>query len=215
MLAAAWKGLGYFAGATAVTLGFLAVPLQVAGERKKLDKTVAQILAAHRDIRALETEFETRGSLAQLERWNGDTLRLTAPTPAQFVRDEAQLASMSLSGSPAVQTASLVVPSAPDIVTNTAVQPAVVVQPTATVPAVTKVAVPTPAKTTPAIKQAAAKPAPTPVAKAPPAVLRVAAVQPAPRARLQNIAMLDRKLLSDRTLSDLVSGSRVEASRLR
>ena len=79
MLGYAWKSLGWFLAGVAVALGFLLVPLQVAAERKKLDRTVSQIAAAHRDIRALETEFDTRANLAQLEQWNGDTLRLTAP----------------------------------------------------------------------------------------------------------------------------------------
>src|SRR5258706_8114649 len=117
MLGYAWKSLGWFLAGIAVALGFLLVPLQVAAERKKLDRTVSQIAAAHRDIRALETEFDTRANLAQLEQWNGDTLRLTAPAAAQYVRDEAALAQIDLR-QPApegatVQTASYVVPSRP------------------------------------------------------------------------------------------------------
>src|SRR3954453_21479277 len=98
MLGYAWKSLGWFLASVAVALGFLLVPLQVAAERKKLDKTTAQIAAAHRDIRALETEFDTRANLAQLEQWNGDTLRLTAPVSGQYVTDEAALASIDLRG---------------------------------------------------------------------------------------------------------------------
>ncbi|MEJ8629019.1 hypothetical protein P0F65_02305 [Sphingomonas sp. I4] len=100
----------------AVVLGFYLVSLQVAAERKKLDDVNARIATAQRDIRALETEFDTRANLVQLEKWNGDTLALTAPIAGQFVGDEAQLASLDVTHGPAagtVQTAALLVPSQP------------------------------------------------------------------------------------------------------
>ena len=83
------KGLGWFGGCVAIVLGFYLVSLQVAAERKKLDGVNDRIEAAQRDIRALETEFETRANLAQLEKWNGDTLALASPVAGQFVVDEA------------------------------------------------------------------------------------------------------------------------------
>ena len=89
------KGLGWFGGVVIVSLSFYLVSLQVAAERKRLAQVDAKISAAERDIRALETEFDVRANLAQLERWNGDTLALVAPTAQQFVRDEAQLAAIS------------------------------------------------------------------------------------------------------------------------
>src|ERR1700759_1467060 len=95
MLAYAWKSLGWFLAGVAVALGFLLVPLQVAAERKKLDKTGADITAAHHEIRALETEFDTRANVAQLEKW-GDTLHLNAPTTAQFVSNTNELASIDV-----------------------------------------------------------------------------------------------------------------------
>lgn len=184
MLGYAWKSLGWFLAFVAVALGFLLVPLQVAAERKKLDRTVSQIADAHRDIRALETEFETRANLAQLEKWNGDTLRLTAPAAAQFVPDAGALASMDLQGG-STQMASLVVPSLPD----GAVKPAV-----------------------PAISTAAVVPAR--VADAEPSVAGAVA-QVRDRAiasgKAQAVALLDRKLMSDSTIGDLLSGTRAEA----
>ena len=74
------KGIGWFGGCVAVVLGFYLVSLQVAAERKKLEGMDRKIEAAERDIRALETEFDTRANLAQLEKWNGETLALAAPT---------------------------------------------------------------------------------------------------------------------------------------
>ena len=185
MLAYAWKSLGWFTAIVAVALGFLLVPLQVAAERKTLDKTTAQIAAAHRDIRALETEFDTRANLAQLEQWNGDTLRLTAPVAGQYLTDEAALASLDLRhaepGAPDVQMASLVVPSQPNgLATVQAVTPAIRIMP-ATMPE-------------PTLAGAVAE-------------VRTAAVE---HIKAQAVASLDRKLLSDSTIGDLMSSARAE-----
>ena len=198
MLAYAWKSLGWFLAGVAVALGFLLVPLQVAAERKKLDKTVALIGQAHRDIRALETEFDTRANLAQLEKWNGDTLRLTAPAATQFVSDEGALASLDLNqGHDAtVQAVALVVPSLPD---GSTMRPAVT-------PAVaTRIVEPATASTA-AAKPAAATPTTT--------VAQVRQRAPQSGAKVQTVALLDRKLLSDSTVGDLFSGARAESGRM-
>jgi len=186
MLGYAWKSLGWFLASVAVALGFLLVPLQVAAERKKLDRTVSEIAAAHRDIRALETEFDTRANLAQLEKWNGDTLRLTAPAATQFVPDAATLASMGLrQGDGSTEMASLVVPSLPD----SAVKPAI-----------------------PAVSTATASPVRVADAEA---SVAGAVAQVRDRAiasgKAQAVALLDRKLMSDSTIGDLLTGTRAEA----
>jgi hypothetical protein len=194
MLAYAWKSLGWFLAGVAVALGFLLVPLQVAAERKKLDRTVTDIAQAQRDIRALETEFDTRANLAQLERWNGDTLRLIAPAAAQFVRDEAALASYDVNGQGAtIQTAALVVPALPD---GGTMRPAI-----------------TPAVATNVIETRPAK-AETNAPAAAPVVAQVRE-RPVERRKPQAVALLDRKLLSDSTVGDLFSGARAEAGRMR
>ncbi|MDF0489120.1 hypothetical protein PX554_13335 [Sphingomonas sp. H39-1-10] len=195
MLGLAWKTLGWFLAGVAVALGFLLVPLQVAAERKKLDRTVADIAQARRDIRALETEFETRANLAQLDQWNNDTLRLVAPGAGQFVADEAALAAIDVRqpGTAGIQTASFV-PSPPVSESLAAAAPA-----QAETVAPKPVAAPA---------AAPAKPAP---------VVAVAAVkQPAvKRAKAQAVAMLDRKLLSDSTVGDLLSSARAESRSAR
>ncbi len=189
MLAYAWKSFGWFAAIVAVALGFLLVPLRVAAERKKLDGTLAQIADARRDIRALETEFDTRANLAQLEQWNGDTLRLTAPVSGQYVTDEAALASIDLRqpqtdqpGQPAVQMAALVVPSRPTgLATVHAATPEVRILPASA--------------TSVASLAATASEMPATAAH---------------RGRSQAVALLDRKLLSDSTIGDLMSSARAE-----
>lgn len=222
------KGVGWFGGCVAVVLGFYLVSLQVAAERKKLEAVNGQIRSAQRDIRALETEFDTRGNLAQLERWNGDTLALSAPTAGQFVVSEAALASLDVNSLRAdgVQTAALLVPSGAGSVVSTPVVPVTAA------PAVVKLApvqmaqANAPRAMNVAI-QAASKTALKPVviraSVATPRSAEAALVRAAKTDRLaavakvrpQAVAMLDRKLLSDTTLGDIMSGARSESGRRR
>ena len=197
------KGLGWFGGCVVVALGFYLVSLQVAAERKRLEQADTRIRVAQRDIRALETEFDTRANLTQLERWNGDTLALAAPTAGQFVRDEAQLAAIRFDGGPtasgsAARTAALVVPAFTAPVTAPTVTAATAIP----APVTVKVAAASPARAPAVAKVATA----APVARMMPAVAVVA--KPAP-VRRQAVAML----LSDATLGDLVSGARSERLR--
>ena len=196
------KGIGWFGGCVVVALGFYLVSLGVAAERKKLEQADAKIRVAQRDIRALETEFDTRANLTQLERWNGDTLALVAPTARQFVRDEAQLAAVRFDGGAGapVRTAALVVPAFTAPPALPTITPAA---PTAG-PVTIKVATARPDRAPVTVKVAATAPAP----KLIPAVATVARAAPV---RRQAVAML----LSDRTLGDLVSGARSEARTLR
>ena len=62
------KGAGWLIACVAIVLGFYLVSLRVAAERKKLEQVDVRIATAQRDIRALETEFDTRSNLSQLER---------------------------------------------------------------------------------------------------------------------------------------------------
>jgi len=206
------KGIGWFGGCVAIVLGFYLVSLQVAAERKKLDGVNQRIESAERDIRALETEFDTRANLAQLEKWNGDTLALAAPTAGQFLPNEAALAAVDVSrlGEPGVQTAALVVPAMP--AAAGAATPAPTAAP-AIVPAVAAAAVrvAAAAPATPVIRVAAIDRAAPMIAKLTDAARGAAAVA---KVRPQAVALLDKKLLSDNTLGDILSGARAEA-RLR
>ena len=181
------KGIGWFAVLAAVALGFYLVSLQVAAERKRLDDVTTRIAQARRDIRALETEFDTRANMRQLERWNGDTLALAAPTAAQFVSDDAALSQLDPTAPVAqVRAAALVVP---------AMAPSAPVQV---------------ASATPAPVHATARPEP-----APPTLQHAAlAVTDHPaRVRPQTVALLDRGLLSNTTFGAIASGARREARR--
>ena len=188
MLGLAWKSLGWFLAGVAVALGFLLVPLQVAAERKKLDRTASDIARAHRDIRALETEFDTRANLAQLDKWNAENLKLVAPSADQFVGDEAALAALEPTQAQAGPQLASFVPSASANV-STGQQPIVV---------------------------PAAAPAPAPRAAAPVAPASreamAAIAKPHPRAA---VALLDRALLDDSVIGDLRSGARAEIGTAR
>ncbi|MBM6575599.1 hypothetical protein KCP91_04395 [Microvirga sp. SRT01] len=209
------KGIGWFGGAVVVVLGFYLVSLQVATERKKLEQLNGRILSAQRDIRALETEFDTRANLAQLEKWNGDTLALSAPVARQFVSDEGALAALDVTQPmmPAMkdgrmQTAALLVPSGVQQPLNQP-QPVQVTQPQA---AMTLVAANAPALRTPAAVRVAAvvaTPQAAPARAVEASVVRAAAA--VAKVRPQAVAMLDRKLLSDSTFSDILSSARAEA----
>lgn len=80
-----------------VTLGALAVymvSLRVATERNELVRVERQIVAAKGDIRYLETEFSARSSLRQLERWNAEDFRYSTPGVTQYLDGERALASL-------------------------------------------------------------------------------------------------------------------------
>jgi hypothetical protein len=206
------KGLGWIAVLAGIVLGFYLVSLRVATERKTLDALNARIATAERDIRALETEFDTRANLAQLEKWNGETLALAAPVAGQFVADEAQLAALDPAApagppAPGVRTAALVVPSLPEAL-PAPVQP--VVQTAAVVVAPVRVA-----NAAPRVTAAAAVQTVAPIGRNAPALARLAeaarGVAAVAKVRPQAVAMLDRKLLSDTTFGDILASARAEA----
>ena len=219
------KGIGWFAVVMAVILASYLVSLRVAAEHKKLDDLNARITAAERDVRALETEFDTRANLVQLEKWNGDTLALVAPNAAQFVADDSVLASLNpaMAGAPAVRTAALLVPAL-----STAPTPEPTPAPALTAtpaPLATPVPLATPARAEP-VRMAAVTRRETPVeavrvvvptGRAAPAIAR--AVEAArgraavAKVRPQAVTLLDRKLLSDTTFGDIMSGARRESRR--
>lgn len=174
-----FRGLGWFLGCVVVVLGCYLVSLQVAAERKKVADMDRAIARALRDIRQLETEFNTRASLAQLERWNREDMMLDAPRAEQFVADEAVLAALDPArlGAPQPVLATLDAPAAP----------------------------PAFAPAAPARASASAKP-PAPVLAAAAAVSPGAAsASPAPN---RTVAMIGRKLLADPAFGALLDAPR-------
>lgn len=214
------RGLGWFLAVVVVVLGFYLVSLQVAAERKKVDEVDRAIAQTQRGIRALETEFGTRANLAQLERWNGSVLALAAPTADQFLPDEVQLAQIDFR--PGMRS---VMPTAPD-----AIRTASYVVPSLPVDADAQVEKPAPAaeqvRSQPTVALAAAhetvvaRPVAASVARpVRPVVLAISAPARAPTqastARGGAVAMLDRKMLADHALADLLERAQIHVEDAR
>lgn len=107
-----FRGLSWFLCGVIVALPCYMVTSHGAAERARLKSVEASIVQAQKDIRGLETEFNTRANLAQIERWNGDVLAMAAPAPQQYLSGETALASLDRTDTQAaVQTAALVVPA--------------------------------------------------------------------------------------------------------
>lgn len=213
----ALNGLGWYAAGLIVAPGCYLVSSMVAAERTHVEAVERAIANAHKDIRQLETEFDTRANLAQLERWNGEVMRYTAPTPHQFLASDTQLTSLrALEGDGmAERYAAMVVPEGvPDATAETAQ--------TASAPvAVASAPVKAVAEKVVAGKVAAvvvAKAAPAAATSKPQQVAAVApkSVKPVVKTRREvAVAMLDRSLLKDSSFGDLMQGVRAEARRAR
>lgn len=193
-------GFGWLATFLIVAPGCYLVSSQVASERARVEGLERAIVKARKDIRGLETEFDTRANLAQLERWNGEVMRYSAPTPAQFLRGDAALAQLRpLEGDGlAERYAAMVVPAGvPEVVTGT---PKTVSDTDASVApkAAVTAAVATAAKAE-AIAAVVSKP------------VQAAAV----KAKDEAVAALDSRLLKDSSFGDLMKGVRAEAKKIR
>jgi hypothetical protein len=201
-----FRWFGWFVLCVGVILASYLTSSRVAAERKKLADVERAIAQTDRAIKALETEFDTRANLAQLERWNGETLKLSVPTAQQYLRSEGQLAQVDFNvplggdGGPKTQTAALVIPSAPGVpVTKAAPAEVDTVARVQAAKATTPVAA---ARTVKVALAAAVDAAP----KSRPLLIKAASV-----AKPRTIAMIDRsKFLSDTTLDDLIAGARKE-----
>jgi len=214
-----FRWFGWFVLCVGVILASYLTSSRVAAERKKLADVERAIASTDRAIKALETEFDTRANLAQLERWNGETLKLSVPTAQQYLRGEDQLAQVDFNapagtdGGARTQTAALVIPSAPDVpvtaaapaqVDNVArVQAAVKVE---TARATTAIA-PRPVK----VAVAAVVPPAPGAARARPMPGNASLTRASSVAKPRTVAMIERgRLLSDTTLDDLIAGARKE-----
>ena len=94
MIAHRFRTMGLVAGVASAGIGLYLISLQVAAERGRLDTVEQRIVAARHDVLTLQTEFGARGSMRQLERWNGQVLAMSAPKAVQFLQNEVQLASL-------------------------------------------------------------------------------------------------------------------------
>lgn len=177
-----FKGMGWFLAAVVVVPACYLVTSQGAAERARLNAVEARIAATAKEIRTLETEYDTRANLAQLQQWNGEVegLKLAAPAPQQFLADEQQLASLDSVEAPAKAQMAAVVPAgAPVALAQAAPAPAPTVQ-----------------------TRDVAQPKPGPVAVA------SRTLDGGVKAKLIKVAMADsNRLLSASTMDDLARGA--------
>jgi hypothetical protein len=207
------KGFGWFVCGVLVAPPCYLVSSWVAAERARVESLERAIAGAKRDIRDLETEFQTRANLAQLEKWNGDVLALAAPRPDQYIASEEALAQLHFApaGEGAVLPAGYIVPAG--YAANSL--------PPATVPAVAEAVVAAPVPKAAPVRAEPVRREPAPVALAAVAAPSPTRALPAPKPagkpirKAQAVAMLDDVLLSDRTLGDLARGARAETVRKR
>ncbi|CAN5483076.1 hypothetical protein BH10PSE12_BH10PSE12_06450 [soil metagenome] len=183
-----------------VTFGALSaylVSLRVGAERNELARVRAQIVATRGDIRYLETEFGARAGMRQLERWNAEDFRYSAPTAQQYLNGEWALASLD-----GIQPNGPVYVAPPVMVA--------MVQTPADLPSAAQAAQSVPAS--PAVTQVASDIGIIRTAHAADAVEKLSlpkakanttAGASAAARKAERMAMLDAKLLDDSTLGDL------------
>lgn len=78
-----------------LTLGGVAtylVTLRVATERNAVDRVRSEIARTRADIRYLETEFEARSNIRQLEKWNQEDYAFSAASADRYLSGERALA---------------------------------------------------------------------------------------------------------------------------
>jgi hypothetical protein len=83
---------------------YLMLHLKVHAVLSDVVRAERQLVALEQENLLLETEFETRSNQLQLAKWNRVDFGYTAPTAAQFIEHERQLASFGgppMPGSPA------------------------------------------------------------------------------------------------------------------
>lgn len=198
------------------------ISLRVATERNQVQALERSIYRVRADIRYLETEFEARANMRQLEKWNSEDYRYGAPQAAQYLADERALASLQgvksngdVYVAPPVMMAMANEEDVPEASAARTQSPAAV-QLRAD-DSILRVAAATPTASAPVREVASAPVALTgKVAKVQAVPVRTAEVAvprtaPNPVVRkAARMALLDSQLLDDRTLRDLGSKAQAE-----
>lgn len=220
MIAHRFRPVVWVVGCAFAATALYTVSLSVAAERARLEKVDRQIANTQNEIRQLQTELGTRASLRQLERWNSEVLALGAPKAGQFRATETAL--QTLDGG--ILPASVGAPAPVMVAAATAPAPANMTQPAAGPVQTAQVAqgakpVAAASKSAPSAAKPAAAPAkPVALASADVRPARAAAAsKPAAKAtapkpaasksepaKPQRFAMLDRKLVDQRTFSEIL-----------
>lgn len=76
---------------TFIGIGCSSAVTHGASQRSAINDMRRDLVAETRAIRDLEVELRTRARLPQLERWNEQVLKMSAPAAGQFMRSPVQL----------------------------------------------------------------------------------------------------------------------------
>lgn len=87
------RRIGWIAALAVCTALYLMLHLKVHSVRSEVIRAERQIVALEQQKLLLETEFETRSNQLQLAAWNRVDFGYIAPSAAQFLESERQLAS--------------------------------------------------------------------------------------------------------------------------
>lgn len=211
MIAHRFRPVVWVVGCAFAATALYTVSLSVAAERARLEKVDRQIAETQNEIRQLQAELGTRASLRQLERWNSEVLALGAPKAGQFRATETALQTLDGGnvpagvGAPATIMLAAATPAAAPA-PGVAVQPVVAPVQTAQVSPAAKPAAP-------AAKPVSSSAKPVALASAEPRPVRATSVAKASAkptalksdgAKPQRFAMLDRKLVDQRTFSEIL-----------
>ena len=88
------KTIGWIALIFIVAIALYPLSLSVATLRSDLTRTEREIQRTRAELRYLETEFATRASLTQLAMWNDLEYGYEAPSAAQYLDGERELANL-------------------------------------------------------------------------------------------------------------------------
>lgn len=94
------RRIGWLALLALATALYLLLHFKVQAVHSEVVRAERRIVALEQDKLLLETEFETRANQQQLAAWNRVDFGYTAPTAAQFLNGERQLAALGASGLP-------------------------------------------------------------------------------------------------------------------
>ena len=89
-----FRSVAWAAAVASAALGCYLISYRVSAERSALEDVERDIARARDDILSLNTEFQTRSRMSQLERWNRNDLELDAPGAEQYVEGSTELASL-------------------------------------------------------------------------------------------------------------------------
>jgi hypothetical protein len=125
MTARRLRSMGWLATLVVCAALVMVLAFRVNALRSQVHQSQAKIIALKQETMYLETEFETRANQQQLKAWNDVEFGYTAPTAAQYLDNERQLAAYAKPVEPGAP-APIRVASADDSVVAAAAFPAMV-----------------------------------------------------------------------------------------